>query len=42
MTSEDYNVTDDFMISFGWWMTEEEYHATESRINRATDWYESG
>lgn len=37
--SDDYNATDEFMIRFGWWMSEEEEHATELRINTATDWF---
>ncbi len=40
--SDEYNATDDFMIRFGWWMTDEELHEIESRINRATDWYVCG
>lgn len=40
--SDEYNATDDFRISFGWWMTDEEFHEIESRINRATDWYVCG
>lgn len=38
-TSNDYNATDHFLIEFGWWMTEDEYHETETRINKATDWF---
>jgi len=37
-TSDEYNSTDHFLIEFGWWMTEEEFHETETRINKATDW----
>ena len=38
--SDDYIAADEFMIRYGWWMTEEEEHATERRINEATDWFE--
>ncbi|MEA3325538.1 MAG: hypothetical protein U9Q37_10505 [Euryarchaeota archaeon] len=37
-TSDDYDPVDDFLINFGWWMTENEYHETETRINEATNW----
>ncbi len=38
-TSDDYDPVDDFLIHFGWWMTEDEYHETETRINEATNWF---
>lgn len=40
--SDDYNVTDDFLINFGWWITDDEFHEIETRINKATGWYGYG
>lgn len=37
--SDGYDPADHFKIRFGWWMTDEEYHETETRINKATDWF---
>ena len=38
--SDEYNATDDFLISYGWWLEDEELRTIECRINRATDWFE--
>jgi len=37
--SDEYSPSDDFQISFGWWLTEEERREIETRINEATDWF---
>ena len=37
--SDKYNTTDGFLITFGWWVSDEEYHERETRINEATNWF---
>jgi len=39
INSDEYSPSDDFQISFGWWLTEEERREIETRINEATDWF---
>ena len=39
VNSEEYSTSDDFLISFGWWLTEEERREIETRINKATNWF---
>jgi hypothetical protein len=40
--SDEYNATDDFLITFGWWIVDDEFHKIENRINEATNWFSLG
>ena len=35
--SDEYNTTDDFLVSYGWWITNEELREIKTRINEITD-----